>query len=80
MFHLTCLDPPLFQKPRTGYSFSCAPCAKAHDEEVEEYMRTGIPPVKKAAAEGNGPKSKTGKGKKKEGSLVSPLGKSEQMN
>lgn len=66
VFHLTCLDPPLFQKPRTGYSFSCAPCAKAHDEEVEEYMRTGIPPVKKAAAEGNGPKSKTGKGKKKE--------------
>lgn len=47
IFHLSCLDPPLAQKPRVGYSWACAPCSKAHDEEVETYMETGIAPPKK---------------------------------
>lgn len=47
IFHLSCLDPPLAQKPRVGYSWACAPCSKAHDEEVESYMETGIAPPKK---------------------------------
>ncbi|GAA5923198.1 hypothetical protein JCM1841_005926 [Sporobolomyces salmonicolor] len=51
VFHLTCLDPPLLAKPKAGYGWSCAPCSKAHDEEVEGYMETGVgpPPVRKAA-------------------------------
>ncbi|KAL8280660.1 hypothetical protein RQP46_006983 [Phenoliferia psychrophenolica] len=72
VWHLSCLDPPLAQKPKVGYSWSCAPCSKAHDEEVEAYMETGIAPVKKAdltagKAKGKGKeKEKLDKGKGKE--------------
>lgn len=52
VFHLTCVDPPLAAKPKAGYGWSCAPCSKAHDEEVEGYLEQGYgpPPVRKAAA------------------------------
>lgn len=49
MFHLGCVDPPLAQKPKSGYAWSCAPCSKAHDEEVEVYAETGRAPLKKFA-------------------------------
>jgi len=51
VFHLTCVDPPLAAKPKAGYGWSCAPCSKAHDEEVEGYAEQGYgpPPVRKAA-------------------------------
>lgn len=35
-FHMRCLSPPLASKPAKGYSWNCAPCAKQHDEMVEE--------------------------------------------
>ncbi|KAM0752172.1 hypothetical protein T439DRAFT_324248 [Meredithblackwellia eburnea MCA 4105] len=66
VFHLACLDPPLLQKPKTGYSWSCAPCGKAHDEEVEEYERTGIAPTRKPEPPAPRPsKKKPSKGKTK---------------
>ncbi|KAK4700557.1 hypothetical protein P7C70_g5687, partial [Phenoliferia sp. Uapishka_3] len=65
VFHLDCLDPPLAQKPKIGYSWSCAPCSKAHDEEVETYMETGIAPTKKVLPDQQKGKDK-GKGKEKE--------------
>lgn len=36
-FHMHCLTPPLASKPAKGYSWSCAPCAKQHDEIVEKH-------------------------------------------
>lgn len=85
VFHLYCLDPPLAQRPKTGYSWSCAPCSKAHEDEVEAYMETGISPVKKISdtvavpgnsrAKGKGRASESkgsgDKGKAKEGELFS---------
>lgn len=35
-FHMNCLSPPLLSKPAKGYSWSCAQCAKEHDDIVEE--------------------------------------------
>lgn len=35
-FHMKCLNPPLQSKPAKGYCWNCAPCAKNHDEIVEE--------------------------------------------
>lgn len=35
-FHMACLNPPLQSKPAKGYCWNCAPCAKSHDEIVEE--------------------------------------------
>lgn len=54
VFHLSCVDPPLAAKPKAGYGWSCAPCSKAHDEEVEGYLEAGMgpPPVRKAAGDG----------------------------
>ncbi|ORY92456.1 hypothetical protein BCR35DRAFT_297872 [Leucosporidium creatinivorum] len=49
VFHLGCVDPPLSHKPKAGYAWSCAPCSKAHEEEVEVYMETGRAPLKKLA-------------------------------
>lgn len=60
MFHLSCLDPPLTQKPKTGYSWSCAPCSKAHEDEVEEYTESGTAITKKIA--GDALKKSRGKG------------------
>ncbi|GAA6058119.1 hypothetical protein JCM3770_005947 [Rhodotorula araucariae] len=60
VFHLTCVDPPLAAKPKAGYGWSCAPCSKAHDEEVEGYLEAGFgpPPVRKAAVGVEGPPGK----------------------
>lgn len=35
-FHMKCLNPPLQSKPAKGYCWNCAPCAKSHDDIVEE--------------------------------------------
>ncbi|CDR48211.1 RHTO0S16e03642g1_1 [Rhodotorula toruloides] len=52
VYHLNCVDPPLAAKPKAGYGWSCAPCSRAHDEEVETWAETGLPPpVRKAAIE-----------------------------
>ncbi|KAK0555392.1 putative PHD type zinc finger protein with BAH domain-containing protein [Tilletia horrida] len=39
-FHMTCLDPPVSSRPAKGYSWSCAPCAKQHQEDVDK-SKTG---------------------------------------
>ncbi|GAA6027490.1 hypothetical protein JCM8097_007887 [Rhodosporidiobolus ruineniae] len=51
VFHLNCLDPPLPAKPKAGYGWSCAPCSKAYDEQVESYAEAGLgpPPIRKAS-------------------------------
>ena len=36
-FHMNCLLPPLISKPAKGYRWTCAPCAREHEEIVEEH-------------------------------------------
>lgn len=70
VFHLTCLDPPLPQKPKAGYSWSCAPCSKAHEDMVDGHLdivkaSTGKRMVEKGK-QASAPNSKD-KGKEREG-------------
>ncbi|KAJ7625490.1 hypothetical protein FB45DRAFT_67118 [Roridomyces roridus] len=34
-FHMRCVQPPLAAKPSRGYGWTCAPCSKRHEEEVD---------------------------------------------
>lgn len=36
-YHMKCLSPPLLAKPAKGYSWSCAPCSKKHEDSVGAY-------------------------------------------
>ncbi|KAM0787505.1 hypothetical protein ACM66B_003577 [Microbotryomycetes sp. NB124-2] len=42
VFHLGCVDPPMAQKPKNGYAWTCAPCSKAHADEVDAYAEAGV--------------------------------------
>ncbi|KAF7309944.1 Zinc finger protein 1 [Mycena indigotica] len=45
-FHMGCVQPPLAAKPSRGYGWTCAPCSKRHEEEVDSRDRplnTGFP-------------------------------------
>ncbi|GAA5910796.1 uncharacterized protein JCM6883_000321 [Sporobolomyces salmoneus] len=78
VFHLTCLDPPLPAKPKAGYAWSCAPCTKAHEEELEDSLngkgkaagKAGIAPPMRKAAEGARSITMAQYGSSKESSLV----------
>ncbi|RDX51269.1 hypothetical protein OH76DRAFT_1505916 [Lentinus brumalis] len=60
-FHMECVTPPMLSKPSRGYGWTCAPCSRAHDEEVEGHERlrhhTPVAPKPKSnapAARGRG--------------------------
>lgn len=36
-FHMGCVTPPLSAKPSRGYGWTCAPCSKQHEEEVDSH-------------------------------------------
>ncbi|KAJ7251328.1 hypothetical protein C8J57DRAFT_1437529 [Mycena rebaudengoi] len=36
-FHMRCVQPPLAAKPSRGYGWTCAPCSKRHEEEVDSH-------------------------------------------
>ena len=36
-FHMSCVYPPLLAKPSRGYGWTCAPCSREHDEEVDSH-------------------------------------------
>lgn len=36
-FHMGCVQPPLSAKPTRGYGWTCAPCARQHEEEVDSH-------------------------------------------
>ncbi|TBU61777.1 hypothetical protein BD310DRAFT_919862 [Dichomitus squalens] len=43
-FHMECVTPPMLSKPSRGYGWTCAPCSRAHEEEVEKHdMRHHTP-------------------------------------
>ncbi|PWN43695.1 hypothetical protein IE81DRAFT_322100 [Ceraceosorus guamensis] len=41
-FHMRCLTPPLASKPAKGYSWTCAPCSKRHEQDVESTISGGL--------------------------------------
>lgn len=36
-FHMGCVQPPLSNKPSRGYGWTCAPCSRRHEEEVDSH-------------------------------------------
>lgn len=36
-FHMSCVNPPLLAKPSRGYGWTCAPCSRKHEEEVDSH-------------------------------------------
>ncbi|SPO39567.1 uncharacterized protein PSFLO_05048 [Pseudozyma flocculosa] len=40
-FHMKCLNPPLASKPAKGYSWTCAPCSKRHEQDVGHALAMG---------------------------------------
>ncbi|GLB41633.1 putative PHD-zinc-finger like domain containing protein [Lyophyllum shimeji] len=45
-FHMRCVQPPLMAKPSRGYGWTCAPCSKQHEEEVDSHdVRHATPAV-----------------------------------
>ena len=34
-FHMKCVQPPLLAKPSRGYGWTCAPCSREHEAEVD---------------------------------------------
>ncbi|KAH9944958.1 uncharacterized protein BXZ73DRAFT_95950 [Epithele typhae] len=48
-FHMECVTPPMLSKPARGYGWTCAPCARLHEEKVEGHSvqaakaKTGAP-------------------------------------
>jgi hypothetical protein len=53
-FHMGCVQPPLSAKPSRGYGWTCAPCSKRHEEEVDshEVIRHSTPSNNKPKAPG----------------------------
>ncbi|OSD04730.1 hypothetical protein PYCCODRAFT_1433065 [Trametes coccinea BRFM310] len=44
-FHMECVNPPMLSKPSRGYGWTCAPCSRAHEEEVEGHEVRHVTPV-----------------------------------
>ncbi|TFK48404.1 hypothetical protein OE88DRAFT_1634553 [Heliocybe sulcata] len=36
-FHMGCVQPPLLAKPSRGYGWTCAPCSRQHEKEVDSH-------------------------------------------
>jgi len=53
-FHMGCVQPPLSAKPSRGYGWTCAPCSRRHEEEVDshEVIRHSTPSNSKPKAPG----------------------------
>ena len=53
-FHMRCVQPPLLAKPTRGYGWTCAPCSRRHEEEVDSHearsaklnLRSNAPPAR----------------------------------
>ncbi|CCM01335.1 uncharacterized protein FIBRA_03384 [Fibroporia radiculosa] len=56
-FHMGCVNPPLLAKPSRGYGWTCAPCSRRHEEEVDghEGVRQLTPVVAPKPVKTNAP-------------------------
>lgn len=54
-FHMRCVQPPLIAKPSRGYGWTCAPCSRQHDEEVDSHEIRHATPVGVKQTRSNAP-------------------------
>ncbi|KAJ4469273.1 hypothetical protein J3R30DRAFT_3687467 [Lentinula aciculospora] len=56
-FHMQCVQPPLQAKPSRGYGWTCAPCSRQHEEEVDSRaaVRHATPVTNKPPLKSNAP-------------------------
>lgn len=54
-FHMECVNPPMLSKPSRGYGWTCAPCSRAHEEEVEGHDVRHLTPVPPKVVKTNAP-------------------------
>ncbi|EJC99959.1 uncharacterized protein FOMMEDRAFT_159536 [Fomitiporia mediterranea MF3/22] len=40
-FHMSCVNPPLVAKPSRGYGWTCAPCSRRHEDQVDSREAPG---------------------------------------
>jgi len=71
-FHMACVQPPLIAKPSRGYGWTCAPCSRRHEEEVDSHevrhpTPSGRPKSNAPAARGRGrPRKDRGQAEREE--------------
>ncbi|TDL26726.1 hypothetical protein BD410DRAFT_783841 [Rickenella mellea] len=44
-FHMNCVNPPLMAKPSRGYGWTCAPCSRRHEDQVDSGHIRSVTPV-----------------------------------
>lgn len=54
-FHMRCVQPPLLAKPTRGYGWTCAPCSRRHEEEVDSHDVRPTAPAGPKAHKSNAP-------------------------
>ncbi|THV02548.1 hypothetical protein K435DRAFT_749271 [Dendrothele bispora CBS 962.96] len=54
-FHMRCVNPPLLAKPSRGYGWTCAPCSRKHEEEVDSRDVRHTTPGDKRSLKSNAP-------------------------
>ncbi|KAF8902398.1 hypothetical protein CPB84DRAFT_1678860 [Gymnopilus junonius] len=54
-FHMKCVQPPLLAKPSRGYGWTCAPCSRRHEEEVDSHEHRHLTPVTAPKLKSNAP-------------------------
>ncbi|EGO22633.1 hypothetical protein SERLADRAFT_451461 [Serpula lacrymans var. lacrymans S7.9] len=57
-FHMGCVQPPLLAKPSRGYGWTCAPCSKKHEEEVDSHEVRHPTPVTKPKSNAPAPRGR----------------------
>ncbi|KAH7890899.1 hypothetical protein F5I97DRAFT_1976018 [Phlebopus sp. FC_14] len=57
-FHMSCVQPPLLAKPSRGYGWTCAPCSKRHEEEVDSHEVRHTTPITKPKSNAPAPRGR----------------------
>ncbi len=52
-FHMACVSPPLFAKPARGYGWTCAPCSRWHEDQVDAGDGVQTPQTQHSGSNGN---------------------------
>ncbi|KAF9224072.1 hypothetical protein BS17DRAFT_780421 [Gyrodon lividus] len=57
-FHMGCVQPPLLAKPSRGYGWTCAPCSRRHEEEVDSHEVRHPTPITKPKSNAPAPRGR----------------------
>ncbi|KIK96767.1 hypothetical protein PAXRUDRAFT_825597 [Paxillus rubicundulus Ve08.2h10] len=57
-FHMGCVQPPLLAKPSRGYGWTCAPCSRRHEEEVDNHEIHHLNPTTKPKSNAPAPRGR----------------------